>query len=193
MNRKKLTSYLMKENKLFWDEYASDFDAIYGTNNSLPNRIINKLFRQAIKLRFEKTLASIPDDNVSVIDIVGPGHYCFALAKDVKKEVLGVDYSESMINIANQHYEKIKINGNLNFKVSNIVEFESVKKFDYSIMMGFIEYFENPEAIIRKAVSITNKKIFISFPVAGGILGLSKEIKIQAQVLFASVFIPGYK
>ena len=69
----------MKAKKMFWDSYASDFDAIYGTKNSVFNNIINKLFRESIKIRFEKTIFAIPEDNVSVIDIgCGPGQYCFS-------------------------------------------------------------------------------------------------------------------
>jgi 2-polyprenyl-3-methyl-5-hydroxy-6-metoxy-1,4-benzoquinol methylase len=172
----------MKENKHFWNSYASEFDSIYGTGSSFFKHIINILFRQAIKLRFERTLASIPDDKVSVVDIgCGPGHYCFALAGSGKRSVLGLDFSEQMIAIAKNHTAAININGNLDFKLVSIDSYSPAEKFDYSIMMGFIEYFENPEAIIRKAVSITNKKIFISFPVSGGILGWQRKIRYRSR------------
>ena len=91
----------MKENKSFWDRYASDFDAIYGTRNSWFNSIINKLFRGAMKIRFDKTMKIIPPENVSVIDIgCGPGHYCFSLATTGEREILGIDFSEPMIGLA---------------------------------------------------------------------------------------------
>ena len=75
----------MKENKSFWNSYASDFDSIYGTKNSWFNNIINKLFRKTMKIRFDKTLQIVPKDEVSVIDIgCGPGHYCLSLYKYFK-------------------------------------------------------------------------------------------------------------
>jgi 2-polyprenyl-3-methyl-5-hydroxy-6-metoxy-1,4-benzoquinol methylase len=172
----------MKDNKSFWDRYASDFDAIYGTKNSWFNNTINKLFRECMKIRFEKTIQAIPEEKVSVIDIgCGPGHYCFTLAQKGQREITGIDYSETMIQLANNHAGELVIKSNLAFEVVNFLEFETRKKFDYSIMMGFIEYFENPEAVIKKALEITNRKIFISFPVAGGFLAFQRKLRYRSR------------
>jgi 2-polyprenyl-3-methyl-5-hydroxy-6-metoxy-1,4-benzoquinol methylase len=170
----------MKQNKLFWDSYASDFDAIYGTKNSWFNNIINNLFRKTMKIRFEKTLQIIPKDNISVIDIgCGPGHYCFSLAKAGHREILGIDFSEKMIEIAQSHAKDSGTEQKIKFEVVNFLEYEPDRKFDYSIMMGFIEYFENPEMIIKKALEITSRKIFISFPVKGGILAFQRKLRYK--------------
>ena|ERR1035437_1224541 len=172
----------MKSNKLFWDSYASDFDAIYGTKNSWFNNAINKLFRSAMKIRFEKTMQVIPDEKVSVIDIgCGPGHYCFSLAQNSEREILGIDFSEIMIKLAAKHSEELGLEKKLKFEIANILEFEPNRKFDYSIMMGFIEYFEHPELIIRKALDITNRKVLISFPVAGGLLAFQRKLRYKRR------------
>jgi 2-polyprenyl-3-methyl-5-hydroxy-6-metoxy-1,4-benzoquinol methylase len=170
----------MKENKSFWDRYASDFDAIYGTKNSWFNSVINKLFRKAMRVRFEKTLDIIPDENVSVIDIgCGPGHYCFSLAKTGEREILGIDFSEPMIALATEHAKELGLDSTLRFEVVNVFSYEPERKFDYSIMMGFVEYFEHPEEVIRKAVGITNKKVLISFPAEGGILAFQRKLRYR--------------
>jgi len=172
----------MKNNKFFWDTYASDFDAIYGTKNTIINSLINKFFRQAIRMRYEKTLQNIPDSEISVIDIgCGPGHYCFALARSVKRIIVGVDFSEKMIQIAKGHAIDMNLSDRLDFRVVDINKFDPLGKFDYSIMMGFIEYFEDPEIVLRKVVSLTNRKVFISFPVAGGLLGFQRELRYRKR------------
>jgi 2-polyprenyl-3-methyl-5-hydroxy-6-metoxy-1,4-benzoquinol methylase len=172
----------MKSNKLFWDSYASDFDSIYGTKNSWFNYTINKLFRGAMKIRFEKTMQIIPDEKVSVIDIgCGPGHYCFSLAQNSEREILGIDFSEIMIKLAAKHSEELGLENKLKFKVANILEFEPNRKFDYSIMMGFIEYFEHPELIIKRALAITNRTIIISFPVVGGFLAFQRKLRYKRR------------
>lgn len=172
----------MKANKSFWDSYASDFDAIYGTKNSLFNNTINKLFRKTMKIRFEKTLLIIPDERVSVIDIgCGPGHYCFSLAQNGQREILGIDYSETMIQLATDHAKDLGLENKLKFEIVNFLEFEPERKFDYSIMMGFIEYFENPELVIKKALAITNRTIMISFPVAGGFLAFQRKLRYKRR------------
>jgi 2-polyprenyl-3-methyl-5-hydroxy-6-metoxy-1,4-benzoquinol methylase len=172
----------MKAKKMFWDSYASDFDAIYGTKNSVFNNIINKLFRESIKIRFEKTIFAIPEDNVSVIDIgCGPGHYCFSLAQNGHREILGIDFSEKMIQLAKYHAKELGIEKKIMFEFVNFLEFEPKRKFDYSIMMGFIEYFEHPELIIKKALAITNRTILVSFPVSGGLLAFQRKLRYKSR------------
>ena len=172
----------MKENKSFWNRYASDFDSIYGTKNSWFNNIINKLFRKTMKIRFEKTLQIVPKDEVSVIDIgCGPGHYCFSLAKAGVRNIKGIDFSETMISLAKGHAEELGLKNIIDFEVVNFLEFEPQKKFDYSIMMGFIEYFKNPELVLEKALSITNQKILISFPAAGGFLAFQRKLRYKSR------------
>jgi SAM-dependent methyltransferase len=159
----------MKENKSFWDRYASDFDSIYETRNSWFNNTINKYFRGCMKIRFEKTMQIIPEQDTSIIDIgCGPGHYCYSLGQVGNRKILGIDFSERMIEIAQDHVKDSVGIRDLKFEVVNFLDYEPGKKFDYSIMMGFIEYFKNPELVILKALGITGKKILISFPVAGG-------------------------
>jgi 2-polyprenyl-3-methyl-5-hydroxy-6-metoxy-1,4-benzoquinol methylase len=170
----------MKENRSFWDRYASEFDAIYGTKNSWFNSVINKLFRGAMRVRFEKTLDMIPREKVSVIDIgCGPGHYCFSLARDGYREILGIDFSEPMISIATEHAKELGLDNSLKFEVVDVFNFNPGRKFDYSIMMGFVEYFEHPELVIRKAADITNREVMISFPAEGGILAFQRKLRYR--------------
>jgi 2-polyprenyl-3-methyl-5-hydroxy-6-metoxy-1,4-benzoquinol methylase len=172
----------MKNNTSFWDSYASDFDAIYGTKNSVLNNIINKLFRESMKIRLEKTIKLIPEEKVSVIDIgCGPGQYCFILAQDSNREILGIDFSETMIQLASGRALELGIEKKLKFEVINFMEFDPGRKFDFSIMMGFIEYFEDTELIIKKAIDITNRKILISFPVAGGFLAFQRKLRYRKR------------
>jgi 2-polyprenyl-3-methyl-5-hydroxy-6-metoxy-1,4-benzoquinol methylase len=169
-------------NKLFWDNYSTEFDAIYGTKNSWFNNIINLMFRSTMKIRFEKSIMAIPEEKVSVLDIgCGPGHYCFSLAQNGQREILGIDFSEKMIHLANHHAKELGIEKNVVFEVVDFLDYKPDQKFDYSIMMGFIEYFENPESILRKALDITNQKIFISFPVAGGLLAFQRKLRYKSR------------
>jgi len=110
----------MNANKMFWDSYASDFDAIYGTKNTWINMTINKMFRNSMKIRFEKTMLIIPKEKISIIDIgCGPGHYCFSLAQNDQRDILGIDFSENMIELATNHAKELGIEEKLKFKVMN--------------------------------------------------------------------------
>ena len=47
--------------------------------------------------------------------------------------------------------------------------------------MGFIEYFEHPELVIKRALSITAKDILVSFPVAGGFLAFQRKLRYKRR------------
>jgi BarA-like signal transduction histidine kinase len=86
-----------------------------------------------------------------------------------------------MIQLAADHALELGIEKRLKFEVLNFLEFGPEKKYDYSIMMGFIEYFEHPELIIKKALDITNRKVLISFPVAGGLLAFQRKLRYKRR------------
>ena len=48
-------------------------------------------------------------------------------------------------------------------------------------MMGFIEYFEDPLAVLNKAIRITQKQLFVSFPEKEGLLALQRKIKYKSR------------
>ena len=54
----------------FFDRYAMDFNAIYGNSDRAFEGLINRLFRRAMLVRYERTLAECrPIEGSSVIDI----------------------------------------------------------------------------------------------------------------------------
>ena len=75
----------------FFDRYAVDFDSIYGNDNKALERIANRLFRHAMLVRYQKTIAGCqPAAGRSVIDIgCGPGHYSITLARQGADKILG--------------------------------------------------------------------------------------------------------
>ena len=93
---------ISKNTSEFFDSYAQEFNAIYGTKNSFFNNQINRFFRKSMKLRFENSIKGcFPIDGKSVLDIgCGPGHYGITLAKKGAKHITGIDFAKSMIEIA---------------------------------------------------------------------------------------------
>lgn len=87
----------------FFDSYAVDFDAIYGTGNGIFQTIINKLFRKSMKLRFDNVMDYCsPIEGKSVLDVgCGAGLYSVVLANRGTERVVGVDFAAEMLSIAN--------------------------------------------------------------------------------------------
>lgn len=173
----------MADAKTFFDRYAYDFDAIYGAPAHIFSRVINPLFRKSMMLRYEKTMgAAYPIIGKSVLDVgCGPGHYAVALAQAGAQSVVGIDFAPEMIHIARKRSEDAGMAAKCTFLETDIMEYMPSDKFSYSILMGFMDYIAQPEAVIARVIQMTNEKIMFSFPVAGGVLAFQRKIRYRKR------------
>ncbi|MCH7847080.1 MAG: methyltransferase domain-containing protein [Planctomycetes bacterium] len=167
----------------FFDSYAGDFDAIYGTKNTMLNRLLNRYLRASMRIRFEKVLASCdPIQGKSVIDIgSGPGHFAISLARKGADHVLGVDFAESMNELATRHAEQAGVADRCRFDFGDFLEYEIPEQFDYAVVMGFMDYIADPSTVIRKVLLATRAKAMFSFPAAGGFLAWQRKLRYRKR------------
>jgi ubiquinone/menaquinone biosynthesis C-methylase UbiE len=167
----------------FFDAYAHDFNAIYGNENTLLNAVVNRVFRKSMVLRYERTLAGCnPIEGKTVIDIgCGPGHYSVALATRRAARVLGVDFAPGMIDIARKRAEREGVTDRCTFEVGDFLAVSSDEKFDYAIVMGFMDYIEDPRALIEKVLRVCRGKAFFSFPADGGPLAWQRKLRYRSR------------
>lgn len=173
----------MTQTASFFDSYARDFEAIYGNKNTPVNRVVNHYLRKSMRLRYEKTIAGCsPIEGKSVLDIgCGPGHYSVELARRGAGEVLGVDFADGMIKLAQDRARAAGVEGRCRFVLGDILETPIEHKYDYCIVMGFMDYVEEPSRMIDRIVEVTAAKAFISFPVAGGLLGWQRKLRYKQR------------
>lgn len=167
----------------FFDSYAHDFNAIYGNSNTFMNRLINRHFRASMRLRYEKSIAGcFPIEGKSVLDIgCGPGHYSVALAKNGAAEVFGIDFADEMIAIADQNAKSAGVDGRCKFARFDFLSDSLDKKYDYTIVMGFMDYMADPQKTVDKVLSVTKGKAFFSFPTDGGILAWQRKLRYKKR------------
>jgi 2-polyprenyl-3-methyl-5-hydroxy-6-metoxy-1,4-benzoquinol methylase len=167
----------------FFDGYAKDFNAIYGNDNTLINAVVNKMFRQSMVLRYEKSIAGCqPIQGKTVIDIgCGPGHYSVALAEQGAARVLGVDFAPGMIDIARRQAERANVTDRCTFTLGDFLDVTGDEKFDYAIVMGFMDYVEDAGALMRKVLSVCRGKAFFSFPAGGGPLAWQRQLRYRSR------------
>lgn len=167
----------------FFDSYAGDFDAIYGTKNTMLNRLLNRYLRASMRIRFEKVLASCdPIQGKSVIDIgSGPGHFAISLARKGADHVLGIDFAEGMNELATHHAEQAGVADRCRFDFGDFLEYEIPEQFDYAVVMGFMDYIADPKTVIRKVLSATRAKAMFSFPAAGGFLAWQRKLRYRKR------------
>jgi 2-polyprenyl-3-methyl-5-hydroxy-6-metoxy-1,4-benzoquinol methylase len=167
----------------FFHEYANDFDAIYGNQNGMVDSVINRLFRKSMRLRYEKSIEGCePVQGKSVLDVgCGPGHYSITLAQRGASRVVGIDFADGMLKLAAEHARKVGVGNRCSFEVADFYKYEPKEMFDYVIVMGFMDYMPDPEKVVAKVLSLTRGKAFLSFPVAGGILGWQRKLRYQKR------------
>jgi 2-polyprenyl-3-methyl-5-hydroxy-6-metoxy-1,4-benzoquinol methylase len=167
----------------FFDSYASDFNAIYGNNNNIFNRFINKLFRKSMMLRFKKTCEGcFPIEGKKVIDIgCGPGHYSVALARAGASEVVGVDFAPSMIALSNKNAADAGVADKCKFLVGDFLKINIDGLFDYAVVMGLMDYIAEPREFLDKVLAITSSKAFFSFPVGRGFLAWQRKLRYKSR------------
>ncbi len=167
----------MNKTKSFFDEYSVDFNSIYATNGLL-NKLINKLFRKSMLVRMQKTIDYCqPVKGKTVLDIgCGPGHYAVLFAQMGAKEVFGIDFSDKMIKIAIDLAKQKNIQQNCIFKVQDIYDLKNVH-YDYTILMGFMDYIVDPKKLIKHVLNLTNETAVFSFPCSEGFLAFQRKIR----------------
>ena len=167
----------------FFQAYARDFDAIYGTRNTWLNRLINTCWRRSMKLRYEETLKGCsPIAGKRVLDVgCGPGHYAVALAQRGAVQVLGLDFAPGMLELARARAEQAGVADRCRFEVADFLTYPLQETFDYAVVMGFMDYVREPGPVIAKVLNATREKAFFSFPAAGGLLAWQRRLRYQRR------------
>jgi predicted TPR repeat methyltransferase len=170
--------------KKFFHGYAADFDSIYGHSKSRGSfdKMMDKLFRKSMLLRFNETIQETFKPSVqTILDIgCGSGVYCLAFLKQ-GKTVTGLDMAEGMLKIAEEKTAAFKDSGKISFILSGYMEYEFTKKFDAAVLMGFFDYIKEPVALIKKLQTDTTKEIYMSFPKKGGFLTWQRKVRYNMR------------
>jgi 2-polyprenyl-3-methyl-5-hydroxy-6-metoxy-1,4-benzoquinol methylase len=165
----------------FFDTYSHDFNAIYGNENTPFNRLVNGLFRKSMRLRYAKTVQGCEQiEGRTVLDVgCGPGHYSVALASKGAGRVLGIDFARGMIELAQRNAQRAGVGDKCEFMAADFMNYAFAETFDYSIVMGFMDYVPDPRPVVERVLSLTRSKAFFSFPVEGGVLGWQRKLRYR--------------
>ena len=168
----------------FFDSYAEGFNAIYGNRNTMVNRVVNKLLRSSMRMRFEKTIAGCqPIKGKSVVDVgTGPGHFAITLADQGAGRVLGVDFAEGMIDVARKNAAHLGAGSVCEFQFGDFHTYDfKGEKFNYGIAMGFMDYMSDPQMTVDRLLSLVTNRAFFSFPCGGGLLAWQRSLRYKSK------------
>ena len=165
----------------FFDSYAAGFDSIYGGKATWTNRMISRLFRGSMRKRFELSIAgSQPIRQKTVLDIgCGPGHYGITMATQGASRVVGIDFAPEMLELARKHALDAGVNDRCEFIQVDFMKYLPGQKFDYSIVMGVMDYISAPREFIDHVLGLTGDRAFFSFPSTQHWLALQRKIRYK--------------
>jgi 2-polyprenyl-3-methyl-5-hydroxy-6-metoxy-1,4-benzoquinol methylase len=165
----------------FFDSYAGGFDSIYGGRRNFIDRIIDRLFRKSMLRRFELTVKECdPVEGKNVLDIgCGPGHYGIVLAQRGAGKVVGIDFAPGMLKRAVDHALKAGVYHRCEFIRMDFMDFKPSENFDYTIIMGVMDYILDPRPFIEHVRELTGGKAFFSFPSSRHWLALQRKIRYK--------------
>lgn len=150
----------------FFDGKAALWDGIYsGDGGPLP-RLWNRLTRQNLRHRFEFAMQAVPDwRGLRVLDVgCGSGRYCVELARRGAAEVVGLDISPRMLEIAADLARQQGLASQCRFVLGDIAEFEDAEGFDVIIANGFFDYARQPQDVFLHLRALARNRLVASFP-----------------------------
>jgi ubiquinone/menaquinone biosynthesis C-methylase UbiE len=149
-----------------FDASAAEFDAIYTGRKSTVGRWLDRTFRKDMFERLELTLREIKRmDGVSVLDLgCGSGIFSVALAHEGARAVIGVDFSQPMIELARRRAATAGLSSRCDFVVGDFMLLDFPERFDCCIAVGVFDYLAEPRAFVERMRGVTKRKIIATFP-----------------------------
>jgi 2-polyprenyl-3-methyl-5-hydroxy-6-metoxy-1,4-benzoquinol methylase len=145
---------------------ARRFDAIYANDKSAVTRWVDNVWRGVVRRRFDLTLKLLdPLAGKTLLDVgCGSGRYCIAYAERGAARVVGIDFAAAMIELANEHAQRVGVSDRCDFRAGMFPEAVPEGSFDASSAMGFFDYVADPAPVISRMRELTRSKMIMSFP-----------------------------
>jgi ubiquinone/menaquinone biosynthesis C-methylase UbiE len=165
----------------FFEGYAADFDHIYDDTGKGPvARFIDTRLRREMRIRFEKTFEALdPLAGRSLLDAgCGGGRYAIPAAKAGAARVLGLDFSEPMLELGRRKAAAEGVGGVCEFVNGDLLTHPLAEKsFDYAIAIGFFDYQADPVAALRALARAARRRVFVSLPKRWHVLTPQRKLR----------------
>lgn len=152
----------------YFGRSAATFDSLYSEDKMSPlMSFINRKFRRDIYDRFILSMNHVRKYKLeTAFDVgCGSGRYAYALAQLGVRRIVGLDFSQTMIDLAVKNTSKIQgANEIFEFICCDFMEFQTEETFDVVLAMGLFDYINDPILVLKKMKMLANHSLIASFP-----------------------------
>jgi 2-polyprenyl-3-methyl-5-hydroxy-6-metoxy-1,4-benzoquinol methylase len=155
----------------FFSNFANAWDFLYDGKQNLFMRWFNAKFRRDIYERYQLTFLHLGNDltGKSILDIgCGSGVYSFEAARRGASAVVGIDVAEGMISLCNRRAHELGLSDRIKFINGKFplspLPAELSQKFDYAVVMGVMDYINDPLPFLTSLREMVSGYVMISFP-----------------------------
>ncbi|MBD3297074.1 MAG: methyltransferase domain-containing protein [candidate division Zixibacteria bacterium] len=165
----------------YFDREAERFPLIGAKDRGMISRMVDRLFRRSIRLRFERVMELCrPIEGRTVLDIgCGTGTYAIRLAQRGASHVLGIDPAPRMIELARERAEARGVAPQCTFEVTSLKDLTIEKPFDYIVVMGVLDYISDAAPFVQKAIQATGIRACFSLPRYEGLLAWQRRLRYR--------------
>ena len=163
----------------YFDRQAQRFDAIYGEDKGLSQKLVDRLFRAVVHRRFELTFELCGDlAGKRVLDIgCGSGRYSVECARR-GADVVGLDFAPAMIEMARNAAAEAGVAERCRFVNAEFVGCCELHHYEICLAIGFFDYAADPRTILEKARQTGAEHVIGSFPVRWTLRSLSRWARL---------------
>ena len=148
-----------------FDETAGEFDSIYTGEKGPVGRWLDRVLRWDMYERFRRTVAECDEPGLEVLDIgCGSGRFSVVVAKAGAREVVGLDFADSMLEIAGRLAESEGVAEKCTFLNADFMEHDFDRQFDVTLAIGLFDYVVEPLPFLKRMRAVTRRKVVTTFP-----------------------------
>lgn len=153
----------------FFNSFAETFDTIYDQKRNPFMRWVDGKFRSDMFIRYALTFEALGQLNGrTVLDVgCGSGPYVAEAFKRGADQITGIDPAPNMLALVRQRLAQAGIAEDRCQLIEGIfpgAHGASIKPHDFAIVMGVMDYVENPQAFLKALRPLVKRLAVVSFP-----------------------------
>lgn len=150
----------------FFNSFAETFDTIYDQKRNPFMRWVDGKFRSDMFIRYALTFEALDSlKGSTVLDVgCGSGPYIAEAFKRGADRVTGIDPAPNMLTLVRHRLAQAAVAADRCRLIKGMFPGISIEPHDYAIVMGVMDYVEDPEAFLKALRPVVKQLAVVSFP-----------------------------